>query len=172
MEQKHQTWWSSQTTKTRQVQEHLQTQQQLSPEMVHNDLKTWKEPYEQNLQPSQMEWMKPQHLGASMEGGSSTINSCFQERRTVPQSIEPQWQMAHNLQAWQYSHMGKPPQVQDHWWTQQQQPQDIAHKQWMTSIQHNQQQQMELTDLQQQIQQTNLQTQLVEQMRERVLPER
>jgi len=100
MEQKHQTWQCSQTAKTQQVQEHLLTQQQHPPEMVHNDLKKWKEPYKQNLQPSQMEQMKPQHLGASMEGSSSTIDSCFQERRMVPQSIEPQWQMAHNLQAW------------------------------------------------------------------------
>ena len=99
MEQKHQTWQSSQTTKTQQVQELLLTQEQHPPEMVHNDLKKWKEPYKQNLLPSQMEWMKAQHLGASKEGGSSTINSCFQERRTVPQNIEPQWQMAHNLQA-------------------------------------------------------------------------
>ena len=170
MEQKHQTWQCSQRTKTRQVQEHVQTQHQCLPEMVHNDLEKWKEPYKQNLLPSQMEQMKPQHLGASMEGGSSTIDSCFQERRTVPQIIEPQWHMAHNLQAWQYSHTGKAPQVQDDWWTHQQQPQDMAHndnEQWMKPHQHNQQHpQMELTELQHQMQQPNLQSLLVEQMRE------
>jgi hypothetical protein len=26
-----------------------------------------------------------------MEGWSSTIDSCFQERRMAPQSIEPRW---------------------------------------------------------------------------------
>ena len=77
--------------------------------------------------------------------------------------------MTHNLQAWQYSHTGKPPQVQDHWWTQQQQPQDMAHndnEQWMKPHQHNQQHpQMELTELQHQMKQTNLQSQLAEQMK-------
>ncbi len=88
----------------------------------------------------------------------------------MPQSIEPQWQMAHNLQAWQYSHTGKCPQVQYHWLTQQQQPRDMAHngnEQWMKPHQHNQQHpQMELMELQHQMQEPNLQSQLVEQMRE------
>jgi hypothetical protein len=59
------------------------------PEMVHNDLKKQKGPYEQNMQPLQIGQMKLQHHGASMEGWSSTIDSCFQERRMAPQSIEP-----------------------------------------------------------------------------------
>jgi hypothetical protein len=56
--------------------------------MVHNDLVKWKELYKQNQQPSQIERMEPQHLGASMKGGSSTINSGLQERMMEPQSIE------------------------------------------------------------------------------------
>ena len=52
MEQKHQTRQCSQTTKTQQVQEHLLTQQQHPPEIVHNDLEKWKEPIKQNLHPS------------------------------------------------------------------------------------------------------------------------
>jgi hypothetical protein len=38
MEQKEQTWQSSQMQKTQHAQEHLLTQQQPPPEMVHNDL--------------------------------------------------------------------------------------------------------------------------------------
>ena len=34
---------------------------------------------------------------ASIECRSSTIDSCFQERRMEHQSIEQQWQMEHNL---------------------------------------------------------------------------
>ncbi len=49
------------------------------PEMVHNDLVKWKELYKQNQQPLQIERMELQHLGASMEGGPSTINSCLQD---------------------------------------------------------------------------------------------
>jgi len=116
--------------------------------------------YKQNQQPSQIEWMKPQHLGASMEGGSSTINNHVQERRTEPRSIEQLWQMVHSLQAGQYSHMWKPWQVHDHWWSQQQQLHEIAendHEQWIEPNQHNHQHpQMELTEIQQQIQQPNL----------------
>jgi NAD dependent epimerase/dehydratase family enzyme len=52
MEQKKQTWQSSQTRETQHVQEHLQTQQQHPPKMVHNDLMKWKELYKQNQQPS------------------------------------------------------------------------------------------------------------------------
>ncbi len=152
------------------MQEHLLTQQQHPPEMVHNDLKKWKEPYKQNLQPSQMERMKPQHLGACMESGTSTINNCLQERRTEPRSIEQLWQMVHSLQARQYSHKGNPRQMHDHGWTQQQQLQEIAendHEQWINTHQHNQQHpQMKLTEIQQQIQQPNLQMQLMEPMRE------
>jgi hypothetical protein len=81
--------------------------------------------------------------------------------------------MVHSLQARQYSHTGKPRQVHDHGWTQQQQLQDIAendHEQWIKTHQHNQQHpQMELTEIQQQIQQPNLQMQLMEQMWEHVL---
>jgi hypothetical protein len=112
--------------KTQHVQEHLRTQQQHPPEMVHNDLVKWKELYKQNQQPSQIEQFKLPHLGASMEGGSSTINNCLQERRTVPRSIEQLLQMLHSLQARQYSQTGKPWQVHDHWWTQQQQLQEMA----------------------------------------------
>jgi hypothetical protein len=69
--------------------------------------------------------------------------------------------------------MGKPRQVHDHWWTQQQQLQDMAendHELWIELHQHNQQHpQMELTEIQQQIQQPNLQMQLIEQLWERVL---
>ena len=115
MEQKEQTWQSSQAWKTQHVQEHLQTQQQHPPEMVHNDLVKWKELYKQNQQPSQIERFKLQHLGASMEGGSSTIDNHLQERRTEPRSIEHLWQMVHSLQERQYSHTGKPWQAHDHW---------------------------------------------------------
>ena len=114
MEQKEQTWQSSQTRKTQHVQEQLRTQQQHPTEMVHNDLMKWKKLYKQNPQPSQIEWFKPQHLGASMEGGSSTLDNCLQERRTEPQSIEHLWQMVHSLQARQCSHAGKPQQAHDH----------------------------------------------------------
>ena len=84
MAQKEQTWQSSQTRKTQHVQEHMRTQQQHPPEMVHNDLVKWKELNKQNQQPSQIERMEPQHLGASMEGRSSTIDSGLQERMTEP----------------------------------------------------------------------------------------
>ena len=67
MEHKDQTWQSSQTWKTQHVQEHLRTQQQHPSEMVHNDLLKWKELYKQNQQPSQIERMKMQHLGASIK---------------------------------------------------------------------------------------------------------
>ncbi len=124
-----------------------------------------KEPYEQILQPSQMGQMNTQHHGSSTEGLSSTIDNCFEGRTTVPQGIEPQWQMAHNFQASQYTLTGKPQQVQDQWWAQQHEPQDmsrIGSEQWMKPSLHNQQQpQMELTEMQQQMQ-------LMEKMRERV----
>ena len=48
MANKEQTWQFSQTQKTQHVQEHLQTQQQHPPEMVHHDLVKWKELYNQN----------------------------------------------------------------------------------------------------------------------------
>ena len=99
MEQKEQKWQSSQMRKTQHVQGHLRTQQQHPTEIVHNDLGKWKELYKQNQQPSQIEQFKPQHLGASTEGGSSTINNRLQERRMEPQSIEELWQMVHSLQA-------------------------------------------------------------------------
>jgi hypothetical protein len=66
MAQKEQAWQSSQMRKTQHVQEHLQTQQQHPPEMVHNYLVKWKELYKQNQQPSPIERMEPQHLDASM----------------------------------------------------------------------------------------------------------
>jgi hypothetical protein len=140
---------------------------------VHNDLVKWKELYKQNQQPSQIERMEPQHLGASMEGGSSTIDSGLQERMTEPRSIEQLLQMVHSLQARQNSHTGNPRQVHDHGWTQQQQLQEIAEndreQRSLQLHQHNQQHpQMELTEIQQQIQQPNPQTQLMEQMWERV----
>jgi hypothetical protein len=175
MEQKEQTWQSSQMWKIQHVhvQELLWTQQQHPPEMVHNDLVKWKELYKHNQQPSKIEQFKPQHLGASKEGGSSTIDNCLQGRRTEPQSIEHLWQIIHSLQTRQYSHTTKPRQVHDQWWTQQQQRQEMAendHEQWIKPHQHNQQHpQMELTEIQQQIQQPNLQTQLMEQLWERVL---
>ena len=106
MVQKEQTWESLQMQKTQHVQEHLWTQQQHPPEMVHNDPMKWKDLNKQNKQPSQIEWFKPQHLGASMEGGSSRIDNRLHERRTEPRSIEHLWQMLHSLQARQYSHMG------------------------------------------------------------------
>ena len=108
MVQKEQTWQSSQMRKTQHVQEHLLTQQQHPPEMVHNDLMKWKELYKQNQQPSQIEQMKPQHLGATMQCGLSIIGNCLQERRTEPQSIEQLWQIVHHLQARQYSQTGNP----------------------------------------------------------------
>ena len=126
MEQKQQTQQSSQMWKTQHVQEYLLTQQLHPPEMVHNDLVKWKELYKHNQQPSQIERMEPQLLGASMEGGSSTIDSRLQERMMEPRSIEQLWQMVHSLKARRYSHKGSPWQVHDHGWTQQQQLQEIA----------------------------------------------
>ena len=173
MAQKEQTWESSQTRKTQHVQEHLRTQQHHPTEMVHNDLVKWKELYKQNQQPSQIERMESHHLGASMEGGSSTIDSGLQERMTEPRSIEQLLQMVHSLQARQNSHTGNPRQVHDHGCTQQQQLQEIAEndreQRSLQLHQHNQQHpQMELTEIHQQIQQPNPQTQLMEQMLERV----
>ena len=89
------------------MEEYFLTQQLHPQEMVHNDLEKWKKPYEHNLHPSQMGRMDPQHYGAITEDWSSTIDNCFQEKRTVPQDVEPQWQMAHNLQALQYMYMEK-----------------------------------------------------------------
>ena len=88
----------------------------------------------------------------------------------MPQDIEPQWQMAHNLQALQYTYTGKPQQMQDHFLTQPHEPQDMAcFDSEFEPHQHNQQHpQMELTELQHQMQQPNLQLLLVEQLRERV----
>ena len=90
--------------------------------MVHNDLVKWNDLYNQNQRPSQIERMQPRHLGASMEDGSSTIDSRFQERMKEHQSIEQLWQILHisSLQARQYSHKGNPWQVHDHGWAQQQ----------------------------------------------------
>jgi uncharacterized membrane protein len=69
----------------------------------------------------------------------------------VPHGIEPQWQMTHNLQTLQYTHMGKPQQVQDHGWTKQHDHQDMARiesKQWIKPHQNKQQHpQMELTEI-------------------------
>ena len=66
-----------------------------------------------------------------------------------------------------------PRQVHDHWWTQQQQLQEIAendHEQWIKPHRHNQQHpQMDLAEIQQQIQLPNLQTHLMEQPWEQVL---
>ena len=173
MAQKEQTWESSQTRKTQHVQEHLRTQQHHPTEMVHNNLVKWKELYKQNQQPSQIERMEPHHLGASMEGGSSTIDSGLQERMTEPRSIEQLLQMVHSLQARQNSHTGNPRKVHDHGCTQQQQLQEIAEndreQRSLQLHQHNQQHpQMELTEIHQQIQQPNPQTQLMEQMLERI----
>ena len=77
MAQKDQTWQSSQTRKTQHVQEHLPTQQQHPPEMVHNDLVKWKKLYKQNQQPLQIERMEPQHLDDSWKVGhlQSTVAS-------------------------------------------------------------------------------------------------
>ena len=142
---------SSQTRKTQHVQEYVRTQQQHPTEMVHNDLVKWKELYK-HQQLSQIERMEPQHLGASMEGASSTIDRRLQDRRREPRSIDQLRQMVHSLQARQYLNTGKPRQVHDHLWTQQQQLQEMAendHEQWIELHQHNQQHpQMELTEIQ------------------------
>ncbi len=62
--------------------------------------------------------------------------------------------------------MGKPQQVQDQWWAQKNEPQDMAHigsDQWMKPNLHYQQHpQMEVTEMQQQMQ-------LMEQMKELVV---
>ena len=54
MEQKHQTWHTSQTRKHQQLQEYFLTRQHYPQEMVHNDIKKWKKPYEHKLQPLHM----------------------------------------------------------------------------------------------------------------------
>ena len=83
----------------------------------------------------------------------------------VPQDIEPQWLIAHNFQPSQYTLTGKPEQVQDQWWAQKDEPQDMAcigSEQWIKPNLHYQQHpQMEVTEMQQQMQ-------LMEKMRERV----
>ena len=104
--------------KSPQVQEHFLTTQQRLQEMVPCDLK-WKEPSEQSMQPSQMGQMKLHHHGVITEGWSSTMDSCFQDSRMVPQL-----HMEHNLEALQCTYTGKPLQVQDHWWTHTRKPQD------------------------------------------------
>ena len=104
MEQKHQTWHTSQTRKHRQVEEYFLSQQQHPQEMVQNDIEKSNKPYEHKLQPSQMGRLNPHHSGVSTEDWSYTIDNCVREKRTVPQEIEPQWQMTHNLQALQYTH--------------------------------------------------------------------
>ena len=89
MEQKHQTWHTSQTRKSRQVEQCFLTQQQHPQEMVHNDIKKSNKPYEHKLQPSQMRRLNRHHSGVSTEDWSYTIDNCFWEKRTVPQDIEP-----------------------------------------------------------------------------------
>ncbi len=43
------------------------------------------------------------NLGVSMEGNSSTIDSCLQGRKREQQCIEEHWQMAQKEQTWQSS---------------------------------------------------------------------
>ena len=49
MEQKHQTWHTSQTRKPQQVEEYFLTQQQHPQEMVHNHIEKSNKPYEHKL---------------------------------------------------------------------------------------------------------------------------
>ena len=67
----------------------------------------------------------------------------------MPQDIEPQGQMTHNLQVLQYTHTGKPQQVQDHFLTQPHKPQDTARFDGELELhQHNQHHpQIELTEM-------------------------
>jgi hypothetical protein len=58
------------------------------------------------------------NLGASMEGDSSTFDSCLQGRKSEQQCIEEQWQMEQKHQTWQSSQLTKTQQVQEHLLTQ------------------------------------------------------
>jgi aminoglycoside phosphotransferase (APT) family kinase protein len=62
-----------------------------------------------------------------MEGDSSTIDSCLQGRKREEQCIEEQWQMEQKEQTWESSQMQKTQHVQEHLWTQQQQPTEMVH---------------------------------------------
>jgi hypothetical protein len=164
MEQKHQTWHTSQARNPRKVEEFFLTQQLHPQEMVHHDIEKSNKPYEHKLQPSQMGRLHPHHSGVSTEDWSYTIDNCFRERRTVPQDIEPRWQMAQNLQALPYTHTGKPQPVQDHFLTQPHEPRDMVR--FDSDIEHHQHKQhhpVELTEKQRQMHQR-----MMEQMSDRV----
>jgi hypothetical protein len=66
-------------------------------------------------------------LDASMEGKSSTIDSCLQGRKRGQHCIEEQWQMVQKEQTWQSSRTRKTQHVQEHLRTQQQHPPEMVH---------------------------------------------
>jgi hypothetical protein len=66
-------------------------------------------------------------LNASMEGDSSTIDSCLHGRKREEQCIEEQWQMEQKEQTWESSQTQKTQHVQEHLWTQQQHPTEMVH---------------------------------------------
>jgi hypothetical protein len=66
-------------------------------------------------------------LDASMEGESSTVNSCLQGRKREQPCIEEQWQMVEKEQTWESSQRRKTQHVQEHLWTQQQHPPEMMH---------------------------------------------
>ncbi len=57
-------------------------------------------------------------LDASVEGESTTIDSCLQGRKREQQCIEEQWQMAQKGQTWHSSQTQKAQHVHEHLWTQ------------------------------------------------------
>jgi hypothetical protein len=65
-------------------------------------------------------------IDASMEGESSTIDSCLQGRNGEEQCIEEQWQMEQKEQTWQSSQMQKTQHVQKQLRTQQQHPPEMV----------------------------------------------
>ena len=65
-------------------------------------------------------------IDASMEGKSSTIDSCLQGTNGEEQCIEEQWQMEQKEQTRQFSQMQKTQHVQEHLWTQQQHPPEMV----------------------------------------------
>ena len=81
-------------------------------------------------------------LDASMEGESSTIDSCLQGRKREQQFIEEHWQMAQKEQTWESSQTRKTQHVQEHLRTQQHHPTEMVHNdlvKWKELYKQNQQ---------------------------------
>jgi hypothetical protein len=78
----------------------------------------------------------------SMEGESSTIDSCLQGRKREQQCLEEQWLMEHKQQTQQSSQMRKTQHLREHLLTQQLHPPEMVHNdlvKWKELYKHNQQ---------------------------------